>query len=204
MYGMSELILLVTLSMTPEYLGYVSAHNEVKIADPDTEEGLGPNQEGEIMVRQPHFMVGYLNRPEENAKFFGKDGFAHTGDLGYYDENLTMYYGGRLKELIKFENRHIYPKEIEEEILKVKGVKDVGVFGTPDDLVQEKLTALVVKEDGSDLTEKDIEDHVAATLEDFKKLRGGAFFAPNLPRNPQGKLLRRQLLEISREIKTAK
>lgn len=56
--------------------------------------------------------IGYLNRPEENAKFFGEDGFFHTGDLGHYDEDGTMYFDGRIKELIKYMNVHLYPIEV--------------------------------------------------------------------------------------------
>ena len=144
------------------------------------------------MVKCPKAtMIGYLNRPEEEAKFRGKDGFNHTGDLAKYDEEGILYYEGRLKELIKYQNIHIYPQEIEEAILANGSVEEAGVFGTPDELVQELVTAYVVKKPGFEtVTEQQLVEFANAKLEPAKQIRGGLQFVRSLPRNPQGKLLR--------------
>ena len=139
------------------------------------------------------FMKGYLNRPEETAKFFGDDGFVHTGDLGHYDENGMLYFDGRHKELIKYKNYHLYPIEIENIINTHPDAIEVGVFGKPDPLVQEYVTAAVVKMPGSSLTEQDIVDLVAKNVDDAKQLRGGVIFVENIPKNPQGKIQRKKL-----------
>ena len=146
-----------------------------------------------MMVKTDVVMKGYLNRPEENAKFFGDDGFIHTGDLGHYDENGTLHYDGRHKELIKYKNCHVYPLEIENIICSHPGIIEAGVFGKPDPLVQEYITAAVIKAPGSAVTEQDIIDLVDKNVDDAKKLRGGVVFVENLPRNPIGKIQRRKL-----------
>lgn len=195
-YSMTEFGALVSLSMNPKTLGMVAPRSEVKIVDPETQELLGPNQSGEIMAKGPSLMMGYLNRPEETAACFGPDGFIHTGDQGHYDENGILYFDGRLKDLIKVENKHLYPIEIEKVILKHPGVNDVAVFGKPDPLYQELVTAVVVKAPNFDVSEKEIVDLVAENLEDFKHLRGGVIFTDSLPRNTVGKVLRQEIKKL--------
>ena len=97
-------------------------------------------------------MIGYLNNQEENDKFFGSDGFLHSGDLGHYDDRGSLYFDGRLKELIKYKNFHLYPNELEEIILSHKDVQDAAVFGKPEPSVQELVTALVVQKPGSNVS----------------------------------------------------
>ena len=141
-------------------------------------------------------MKGYLNRPEENANFFDEDGFVHTGDLVSFNQLGNLSYEGRCKDLIKYKNVHMYPLEIENEIYKHPDVIDVGVFGRPEPTVQELVTALVVKKPHSKLTEKDIVALVENALDDAKHLRGGVVFVDELPKNPVGKTLRRNLLQL--------
>ena len=95
----------------------------VKIIDPDTGVAVGPNVVGEITYKSDYPMLGYLNHPEENERFFGKDGFLHSGDLGHYDEAGNLYFDGRLKELIKYKNFHLYPNELEELLMAHEGVE---------------------------------------------------------------------------------
>ena len=101
--------------------------------------------------------LGYLNHDEENAQFFDdKDGFVHTGDLGYFNEEGVLFYHGRKKELIKYQNCHISPIEIEDVAMQHSDIIDIGVYGFPDDKVQELVSAVVVKKEDSQLTEKDV------------------------------------------------
>ena len=148
------------------------------------------------MVKTDVVMKGYLNRPEENAKFFAEDGFIHTGDLAHYDDNGCLYFEGRLKELIKYKNCHLYPLEIEKIICSHPDVLSAGVFGKPDPTVQEYVTAAVVKVPGSTVTEQEIIDLVAENVDDAKQLRGGVVFVDTLPTNPVGKIQRKKLIEL--------
>lgn len=138
----------------------------------------------------------YSNRPEENSKFFAADGWVHTGDYGHYDSSGLLHFDSRLKELIKYQNCHLYPIEIEEVIQQMSGVIDVGVFGRPDPFVQELVSAVVVLEEGATVTEDEVVEFVDARVPDYKRLRGGVRFVKEMPRNPQGKILRRKLLEM--------
>ena len=113
--------------------------------------------------------------------------------MGWYNDDGTLFYGGRKKELIKYKNCHIFPQEIEAAAMKHPEVDDIGVFGVPDIAVQELVSAVVVKAPGSKLTEEEIRDYVNETLDDFKRIRGEIKFVLSIPRNPQGKILRSQL-----------
>ena len=149
------------------------------------------------MLRFDKIISGYINHPEENAKFFDDpDGFIHTGDLGYYNEEGVLFYNGRKKELIKYQNCHIYPSEIEDVALQHSEIKDIGIFGIPDPYVQELVAAVVVKAPGSHLSENDVLSFVNGNLEDFKHIRGGVKFAASIPRNTQGKIVRSQLKNL--------
>ncbi len=195
-YGQTEFGGIIALSMTPKSLGSVYPGTEVKIAKTDHEEACGPNETGEIMIRGPYTMKGYLNRPEETARYFGKDGFCHTGDLGHYDDDLVLHYDGRLKEIIKYQNIHIHPAEVENVIMKHPGVAQVGVFGKPHPSDQEHVCAAIVKRNGQDVSIDEIKNLVKREAESSKELRGGVFFVEELPVNPQGKIQRKRLAEL--------
>merc|ERR1719431_648391 len=169
---MTEMFQAATFSFDVTQLGFVAPDVEVKIVDPETGELLGPNKVGEIMVKSMAPMKGYLNRPDENKKFFAEDGFCHTGDLAYYEKNGMMKYEGRLKELIKYKNCHLYPLEIESVICKHPDVIEAAVFGRPEPTVQELVTAAVIKTPNSNLTEPQILAMVNMEVDDSKRLRG--------------------------------
>jgi len=187
----------VGMSFTQSNLGGVFRDTEaVKIVNPGSQDALGPNTIGEIAYKSNLPMLGYLNHPEENEKFFGKDGFLYSGDFGHYDENGIMYFDGRIKELIKYKNSHLYPNEIEELILAHPDVEDAAVFGKPEPTVQELVTAVVVKKATSALTSEEVINLVQEQVDDYKRLRGGVYFVDKVPRNPQGKVLRKKLIEL--------
>ena len=198
MYGQSEFGNLITLSFTPRNLGHVYSGTEVKIEDPETGEICGPNKTGKIMARCDFLMKGYINRPEEDAKYFADNGFVNTGDLGHFDEDLILYYDGRHKEIIKFQNVHVSPIEVEEVIRKHPDVEDVAVFGRPHPSDQEHVAAAVVRKkgEGMSVTEDELKKMVQDQLELPKWLRGGVVFVDSLPRNPIGKVQRNKLIEL--------
>lgn len=124
--------------------------------------------------------------------------FYHTGDYGHYDSEGLMYYDGRLKELIKVKDRHLYPIELEEIIIKIAGVEECAVFGTPDPDYKELVRAAVVLKEGAKVTADQIIAVVneAVKTEDHKKLRGGVMFLDRLPRGQIGKVQKRRLEEL--------
>ena len=188
----------ISLGMDQKCLGGIHCP-AVRIVDPDTHKRLGPGEVGEITYKTDIPMLGYLNLPEENEKFFGPEGFVHSGDLGHYDENGTLYYDGRLKELIKYKNFHLYPNELEEILMGHDAVEDAAVFGKPEASVQELVTALVVKKRDTEVETEELKDLVNQQVDDHKQLRGGIHFVRKIPRNPQGKILRSKLLALVNE-----
>ena len=174
-------------------LFYIS---EVVIMD-ENGQRCGQNEVGEIWVKGPGAMKGYLNRPEENSNFFGPDNYYKTGDYASYNSNGNLKYEGRLKELIKYKNCHLYPLEIENVICKHPKVYEAGVFGKPEPTVQELVTAAVVKKPGVELSEQEILDFVNAQVDEAKQIRGGVIFLDQLPKNAGGKLQRKKLLELA-------
>jgi len=200
-FGLTEMgqAALVTLDVTQ--LGFVAPDIEVKIVDPETGEILGPHQTGELLIKTLAPMKGYLNRPEETKEFFAGDGYIHTGDLASYAENGLFKYEGRLKELIKYKNYHLYPLEIEKVICKHQDVVEAAVFGRPEPTVQELVTAVVIKTPNSNLSEQEITELVNKNVDDSKRLRGGVIFVDKLPKNPVGKIQRKKLFEFYQQQK---
>ena len=197
MYALTEVPTLGAFQLHSDYgLGGLGPLVVGKVVDPDTGKICGQDEIGELLLKSKITMKGYLNRPEENAKFFEPDGFVHTGDLVSYNHLGNLNYEGRCKDLIKYKNHHMYPLEIENVIQQHPNVIDVGVFGRPDPMVQELVTALVVKKPDSKLTENDIIVTVENALDDAKHLRGGVVFVDRLPKNPVGKMLRRNLIQV--------
>jgi acyl-coenzyme A synthetase/AMP-(fatty) acid ligase len=196
-FGQSEGGNAVAVSLDQKSLGGVSCPAVQIVAPGAGNTALGPGEVGEITYRSECAMVGYLDCPEETRHFFGEDGFCRSGDLGHYDEEGTLYYDSRLKELIKYKNFHLYPNELEELLLQHEAVEDAAVFGRPEPAVQELVTALVVRKEGSlVVTGEHLRDMVDAVVDDHKKLRGGVHFVARIPRNPQGKILRQSLLNL--------
>ena len=187
----------LTQTLDVKHLGDIAEGTILKLVDPETNQLCGVNEVGEILANCGITMKGYLNRPEENAKFFAPNGFFHTGDLAHYDDAGVLHFDGRLKDLIKYKNHHLYPLEIEQVICQHPEVVEAGVFGRPDPSVQEYVTAaVVVKSIGSKVIEQEIIELVQQRVDDAKRLRGGVIFVDEIPRNPQGKVLRRELFKI--------
>ena len=196
-YGMTEAGGVLTQTLDVKHLGDIAEGTILKLVDPETNQLCGVNEVGEILANCGINMKGYLNRPEENAKFFAPNGFFHTGDLAHYDDAGVLHFDGRLKDLIKYKNHHLYPLEIEQVICQHPEVVEAGVFGRPDPSVQEYVTAaVVVKSIGSKVIEQEIIELVQQRVDDAKRLRGGVIFVDEIPRNPQGKVLRRELFKI--------
>src|SRR3989442_8759657 len=114
-------------------VGTAATNTEVKLLDPATGEELGPNQEGEVCVRGPQNMKGYLNNPEATARTVDADGWLHTGDIGYADEDGHFFIVDRVKELIKYKGFQVAPAELEAGLVTHPAVADFAGISCLDD-----------------------------------------------------------------------
>ncbi|KUH81055.1 MULTISPECIES: acyl-CoA synthetase [unclassified Mycobacterium] len=146
---------------------------------------------GEIAHRSPHLMLGYLDDPPKTAEAF-RGGWFHSGDLGYYDEHGLLHVVDRKKDMIKTGGENVASREVEEILYRHSGVQEAAVFGLPHPTWVEVVVAAVVARDGFTLTEDDVIAHCRKHLAGFKTPKR-VFFVDSLPKNPSGKLLKRQL-----------
>ena len=202
-YGMSETTL-GTLGtnaiIKPGSVGEALKGVYVKVID-EGGKSLGPNQRGEICFKGDRIMKGYINDPEATNSTVDKDGWLHSGDIAYYDEDKQFYIVDRLKELIKYNAFQVPPAEIEALLLSHPKVKDCGVIGIPDEEAGELPFAFVVKQPGVQLTEEEVIKFVSENASKAKWLRGGVKFIDLIPRNPSGKLLRREMRDMYKNSK---
>lgn len=199
-YGMSELSLAVLLQKTifkPGSVGDLNEGSEAKVIDGDGK-SLGPNKRGELCFRGNQLMIGYIGDFKATKDTIDSDGWLHTGDVGYYDDDKQFYIVDRIKELIKWKGFQVPPAEIEALLLTNRKIKDAAVIGILDDLAGELPLAFVVKAD-NDLTEKEVIEFVAKKASTPKHLHGGVRFIDEIPKNPSGKILRRELRELVKQ-----
>ncbi|KAJ6640807.1 Luciferin 4-monooxygenase [Pseudolycoriella hygida] len=171
-----------------------------KVVNIESGELLGKNSPGELLFKGPGLMKGYVGDINSTKSTVDKDGWLHSGDVGFYDENNEWFIVDRLKELIKYKGFQVPPAELEALLLSHQSVKDVGVIGIPDDLAGELPMAFVVRQ-GS-VTEKDIVDFVADRSSPAKRLYGGVRFVTEIPKNPSGKILRQVLRQMVNQHKS--
>jgi acyl-CoA synthetase (AMP-forming)/AMP-acid ligase II len=171
---------------------------ECKVVSLETGEALGRGEEGEICVRGPQVMKGYLNRPDATAQCVDEDGWLHTGDIGYADEDGFFFIVDRAKELIKYKGFQVAPAELEALLLTHPSVADAAVIPSPDDEAGEVPKAFVVVRDGRGLTEEEVIAFVEGRVAPHKKVRLVEFTA-QIPKSPSGKILRRLLVQRERE-----
>ncbi|XP_058802807.1 uncharacterized protein LOC131670845 [Phymastichus coffea] len=201
-YGMTELSGLAVLQTHDrkkiDAIGYAIRGVKLKIIDSDTGRTLGPNQQGEICVHKPTAFLGYYNNPEETAKTLDKEGWVHTGDLGYYDEDGEIMLTDRIKVLIITKNYHVAPSEIEDILLRHPGVKDCAVIPVPHDVDIERPFAFVVKQPGATVTTEELIEMPAA-IDEYYRLTGGIAFVDHLVYTSTGKKSFQVLKEKAKE-----
>ena len=176
----------------PGSIGVPVLNQLVKVVDVDSGNNLPAGQEGEIYIKGPNVMKGYLNQPDATNKTLTKDGWLKTGDIGYFDQDGFFYITDRLKELIKVKGLQVAPAELEALLQNHPKVADAAVIGVPHERHGEAPRAFVVKRDTS-LTEKELIDYVASHLSEHKHLTGGVTFLETIPKTAAGKTLRRLL-----------
>jgi acyl-CoA synthetase (AMP-forming)/AMP-acid ligase II len=198
-YGMTELSpvshksRLARIEETPPgSIGALIPNTEARLVDPETGEDVPEGQDGEIWIRGPQVMRGYLNNDEATAETLVGDGWIRTGDIGRVDENGFFYIVDRLKELIKYKGHQVPPAELEAVLVSHPKVRDAGVIGVPMDDGGESPKACVVAEDGLEADE--LIAYVAERVAPYKRVRE-VEFVEEVPKSASGKILRRVLRE---------
>ena len=164
---------------------------DIAILD-DNLEPLPPGEVGEVAIRSESVMLGYWNRPEENAKALIRGGWFRTGDAGILDEEGYLYIQDRIKDMIISGGENIYPAEVESAIFGHEDISDIAIIGVPDEKWGEAVKAVVVRRPGSDLDEAGVIAYAREKIAGFKCPKS-VDFVDALPRNPSGKILRREL-----------
>lgn len=153
--------------------------------------GLDAHEEGELLVRGPNVMHGYLNNPEATAATMAPGGWLRTGDVAAYDDDGLVFIRDRVKELIKVNGFQVPPAELEEVLRSHPLVLDAGVIGVKNEASGEVPRAYVSARPG--VTEAELQEFVAKRVAKYKRLTGGIQFMDTVPRSPTGKILRRLL-----------
>ncbi|GMS94821.1 hypothetical protein PENTCL1PPCAC_16996, partial [Pristionchus entomophagus] len=167
---------LPVLNVKDPYNGVGKAHFKMV-----TGKEVGIGERGEVWVRSPTVMMGYLNRPEATAEAIDKDGGLHTGDIGYVDEDGRLYIVDRLKELIKVKGLQVAPAELEALLLSHPLIKDAAVIGIPDTRMAELVRAYVDRANDI-LTEEDVVKFVSEKVSRYKHITGGVKFVTDIPK----------------------
>lgn len=195
-YGMTELspgthvVPLDAHDAPPGAVGKLLPSTEMRIVPLDGADGTDGT--GEIHIRGPQVMKGYLGRPDETAAMIDEEGWLHTGDVGRVDADGWLHVVDRVKELIKYKGYQVPPAELEAVLLTDPRVADAAVIGVVDEDGNEVPKAYVVPQQGSALTADDVIAHVAARVAPYKKVRR-VEFTDAIPRAASGKILRREL-----------
>lgn len=214
-YGMTESCSCITMhpleKQTYQYahrVGTIVANTEVKILDPDTGREVGYNEPGEILARGPQVVLGYLDNEKATRETFDAQGWLHTGDIGFMNEEGFLTITDRIKEMIKVKGIGVSPAELEDLLLGRDDVEDVAVTAVPDDYSGERPKAYVVLQSsekerlgsGFGLVDvgRDIIDYVRE-----KKVRHKWIveveFVNAVPKSASGKILRRVLREMEKK-----
>jgi acyl-CoA synthetase (AMP-forming)/AMP-acid ligase II len=179
----------------PGSIGPPVPNTECRIVDVASGTELGAGEEGEVCVRGPQVMRGYLDDPEATAATVDDDGWLHTGDIGRADDDGYVVLVDRVKELIKYKGYQVAPAELEAVLLEHPAVAEAAVVGRPDEEAGEVPKAFVAR--AGDATAQEIMTFVAERVAPYKRLRA-LEFVDEIPKSPSGKILRRLLNERER------
>ncbi|XP_055913469.1 probable 4-coumarate--CoA ligase 1 [Eupeodes corollae] len=196
-YGMTELAGACSFGVPvkPGGNGQLMSNVKVKIIDDDGNK-LGIGEMGEICIKCPFKWAGYYGNPTSTNEIYDQDGYIHSGDLGYFDENGLLLIVDRKKDILKYNNFHFFPTEIEQVIIQIPDVVEVCVCGIPDIISSFLPAAAVIKVPNSKLTEDDILKYAAEKMAHFKHLHGGVYFVDSLPKTASGKNIRAKVTKI--------
>ncbi|CAA0823364.1 4-coumarate--CoA ligase-like 1 [Striga hermonthica] len=183
-------------------VGFILPNLEVKFVDPDTGISLPDNTPGEICVRSQCVMKGYYKNEHETNLTIDKEGWLHTGDIGYIDEDGDVFLVDRIKELIKYKGFQVAPAELEAILLTHPSVEDAAVVGLPDEEAGEIPAACVVMSKNAKESEQDMINYVSSNVASYKRVRL-LRFVDTIPKSPSGKIMRRLIKETMLNSKPA-
>jgi acyl-CoA synthetase (AMP-forming)/AMP-acid ligase II len=178
--------------------GLTIPSTECRIVDTATGRDLGCNERGELWVRGPQVMKGYLNRPDVTAECLDGDGWLRTGDIAIVDDDGYFRIVDRLKEFIKYKGYQVAPAELEDLLIAHEAIDDAAVVPSPDEEAGELPKGFIVLKPGVEIDAEEIKRYVAERVAPHKKLRL-VEFVDQIPKSASGKLLRRVLIERERE-----
>ncbi|PKU76982.1 probable 4-coumarate--CoA ligase 2 isoform X1 [Dendrobium catenatum] len=201
-YGMTEAG--PVLSMCPAFAkqptvaksgscGTVVRNAELKVIDLETGFSLNRNKAGEICIRGDQIMKGYLNDPEATLATIDVEGWLHTGDVGYVDDDDEVYIVDRVKELIKFKGFQVPPAELEALLVSHPCIADAAVVPQKDEAAGEVPVAFIARStDNIELTEDEVKEFIAKQVVFYKRLHK-VYFVHAIPKSPAGKIMRKEL-----------
>ncbi|HXD41094.1 MAG TPA: fatty acyl-CoA synthetase, partial [Ramlibacter sp.] len=198
LYGQTEIAPLATMLGPQDQLrkpgscGRAVLNVETRVVDDDMRD-VKPGEVGEIVHRSPHLMLGYFHDDERTKAAF-QGGWFHSGDLATIDEEGFITVVDRKKDMIKSGGENVASREVEEMIYRLPAVSEVAVIGVPHPKWVEAVAAVIVVKAGQQLTEQEVLDHCNQHMASFKAPKS-VVFADSLPKNPSGKLLKRELRE---------
>ncbi|MBM4794052.1 4-coumarate--CoA ligase family protein [Streptomyces sioyaensis] len=197
-YGMTELspgthaVPLDAPNPPPGAVGKLIPNTEMRLVSLATGADLPPGESGEILIRGPQVMRGYLGRPADTAAMIDPEGWLHTGDIGRADADGWLHVVDRVKELIKYKGYQVAPADLEALLLGHEAIADAAVIGVTDPDGNEVPKAFVVRQRGAQLSEDEVIAYVAGQVAPYKKVRRVEFL-DTVPRAATGKILRREL-----------
>jgi long-chain acyl-CoA synthetase len=196
-YGMTEAASLVTFNHLFRHkigsIGMPAGIIEVKVVDADDHE-VKQGEQGEIIIRGPNIMKGYFEQPEESAMAL-RNGWFHSGDVGVFDAEGYLYIVDRIKDIIITGGENVYPKEVEDLLHQHKAVNECGVVGLPHPEYGEAVTAFVIMKPDMTVDERMLISFCRERMARYKVPKA-IHFVTDLPKTPQGKILRRELRKI--------
>ena len=198
-YGLTETSPGMTQSRTDDPLedrvntvGRAFPGVEVKVIDPETGEECPVGVNGEMCCRGYNIMKGYYKMPEATFQVIDKNGYLHSGDLGFKDEKGNFHITGRIKDMIIRGGENIYPREVEEYLRGIEAIKDVQVVGTPSAKYGEEVAAFIILKDGALLTEEEVLDFCRGRISRYK-IPTHLFFVDDFPMTASGKVQKYKL-----------
>jgi len=204
-YGQTESSPVITQTRTDDPIelrvssvGRALPEVEVRVVSVDTGEECGPGEQGELLTRGYHVMLGYYKMPERTAEVIDADGWLYTGDLAVMDENGYVQITGRAKDMIIRGGENIYPREIEEFLYTHPAVSDVQVYGVPDERYGEQVAAAVKVKEGAELSAEEVRDYCRENIARFKA-PAYVDFVEEYPATASGKVQKYRLREAAIE-----
>jgi long-chain acyl-CoA synthetase len=196
-YGMTEAASIVTFNHLFRHkigsIGMPAGIIELKVVDENDNE-VKQGEQGEIILRGPSIMKGYYGQPEETATAL-RNGWFHSGDLGVFDTEGYLYIVDRIKDIVITGGENVFPKEVEDMLHQHKAVNECGVVGLPHKEYGEAVTAFVTLKPGMTVDERTLISFCKERMANYKVPKAIHFVA-DLPKTPQGKILRRELRKI--------